>query len=403
MRILHFCVNEHAELYRNMRQTGSDANKTVFMYEWHHYHMVDELRRAGHDVVFFNPAEHIDAPGSAATYSQALLDKVRAEMRNSGLDLLFATATDSMLLPGVIEEIRKIGLPTVNLSCDDYSHPYRVRRISRAFDINWSTVRENREVLAGYGANVTVMPWGANPHVFKPAVAAEDRVVGFVGTLYGGRARNVAMLALADVPVRVHGRAASEINRSIAKVDNPVIRAVKQWGEARERIIQSASFASGRACLRGVLLRSLQEMVIRPPQKRSYDHAVQYAANPSFEEMGECFARMALSLGSLELASTYVLSRPLLFIRLREFEVPMSGGVHLVNRSPELEEYFTDQREMLYYDGTRDLLDKARFYLDPRRDALRSNIRAAARKRAVGEHTWLHRFREIGRQLALSF
>ena len=104
--------------------------------------------------------------------------------------------------------------------------------------------------------------------------------------------------------------------------------------------------------------------------------------------MVRCLNEFAISLGSIELASTYVLKKPLLFIRIREFEAPMSGAVHLVNRMPELEEYFEEDQEMLFYDSVPEMIDKARFYLSPERDTLRQSIRKQARRRAEADHGW---------------
>jgi len=153
----------------------------------------------------------------------------------------------------------------------------------------------------------------------------------------------------------------------------------------------------------GAIKRSLLELVSTPPEKRSLDESIQYCEGPSFEDMGSCVSGLGISLGSIELASTYVLRRPLLFIRLREFEIPMCGGVHLVNRFPELLEYFEEDKEMLFFDTREELVDKVRFYLSPERDRTRQLIREKARERAVHEHTWMHRFQKIGEELGLDF
>ena len=81
----------------------------------------------------------------------------------------------------------------------------------------------------------------------------------------------------------------------------------------------------------------------------------------------------------------------------------MSGGVHLVKRFPELEEYFEPDREMLFYDSPEELVDKAKFYLRPAQDQARQRIRERARIRSVADHTWLARFRRIGDELGLAF
>lgn len=374
MKIIHYC-----------------AHAGGFVYEWHRYHMISELEAAGHQVIDINPVEILGRIGSPDEYSEITVDKVREIYDRAGCDLFFATATDETIRPGAIKEIGRKGIATLNLSCDDLSHPFRVRAISSSFDLTWTTVRENQHILRSYGANVFAMPWGANPHVFKPADVKEDSVVGFVGSCYGARARNLAVLANAGLPVRVYGQPPTGIYGA-APVNHPLVRALYNVGDAWSRVYQSLFFSSGRRCLLGSLKRSVVETFTTPPEKAIPANRIEYLPGPSFQELGTRFSQLAISLGSIELSSTYSLKKPLLFIRLREFEVPMCGGVHLANRLPELGEYFEEDKEMLFYGDLEELIDKARYYLAPERDHQRQKIREHARKRALAEHTWLHRF-----------
>lgn len=366
--------------------------------------MVDELRRAGHDVHYLNPVAVLGRTGSSADYSQVLLDEIAAPTSGADrYDLLFATATDDTIVPDAIDEARRRGLVAVNLSTDDYSHPFRVARVASRFDLNWSTVRENLAIIQGYGARVITMPWGANPHVFKPGSGPADRVIGFIGTTYGARARNIAYLQQAGLPVRVHGRSPDEYYQTDGKGSNPIARAIANFPESWQRFRHGIRFPAGRQCMLSLLWRSIQELPGHLPEQRLDNSRIEYMPGPPFEGMSAALSRMALSLGSIELCSTYVFRQPLLFIRLREFEVAMSGGVHLVNRFPELEEYFEPDREMLFYGSAEELVDKAGFYLRPEQDAERRRIGERARLRSEAEHTWLARFRRIGKMLDLTF
>lgn len=374
-----------------------------YVNSWQYDHIVDELSRAGHDVRFYNAIAELGCEGSAAEYSERLLDALKKDHETRGIDLFFAVAQDALITPEAVGEIRAMGIPTLHLSCDDLSHPFRIRKIAPAFDVNWSTVRESRARLESYGATVRVLPWGTNPHFFRPETVDEERVICFMGTPYGARGRHVANLAQAGVPVRVYGSSSDEMYGRIARVNHPMFRAVKYAGENWQRITRGMAFPEGRKIIGAVLWRSVDEMLRTPPEKALRPGDVDYRPSVPFTEMGRAYSRAGLSLGSIELASTYVLPHPLLFIRLREFEVPMCGGVHLVNRFPEMLEYFEEDREMLYYSSTEELIDKARFWLDRARDGARSEIRVAARRRAEGEHTWLHRFRALGPDLGLKF
>ncbi len=374
-----------------------------FVNSWQTPHIVDELTHAGHDVRFFNAAQEIGRAGTAAEYSQALIDAFRAEHAKNGYDLFFAVAQDALLTADAVQDIRRMGVPTLHLSCDDLSHPFRVTKLASAFDIHWSTVRESKARIESYGGKVVVLPWGTNPHVFRPEKVQEDSVISFMGTPYGARARHLANLAAAGLPVRIYGQAPSQMYGDIAAVNHPLARIFATFGESWKRTVKGLSFPEGRQIIYAALVRSVQETVGNPPEKTLGPEAYELRESPTFENMGQAFSATALSLGSLELASTHVLKNPLLFIRLREFEAPMCGAVHVANRLPELAEYFEEDREMIYFASQEELADKVRFWLSPKRDTARAQIRLAARQRGEGEHTWLHRFRTLGHELGLSF
>ena len=384
MRILHYC-----------------AHGGGFTYEWQHHHMIHELRTAGHDVIVVNPVDTLGHEAEADTYAEIAVEQAKRHAQQ-GVDLFFAMATDDMITAEAVTEIRRHGIPTVNLSCEDYAEPWRVRRTAGSYDILWTTVPENTYVLKSYGARVLHMPFGANPHVFRPVKTEEAAAVGFIGTLYGARARKLSLLVKAGIPSIVHGRPPWE-QYGGQNVKAPLVRAFRDLGHSFKRFSQGLRFASGRQCVCGALKRSLLEMFGTPVEKEGYLDKVSYRPSPAFDEIGKCISSAAIDLGDTELRSTYVMKRPLLFLRLRDFEAPMCGGVHLVNRKPELQEYFTEDEEMLMYDSDDEMIDKARFYLAPERDSRRNSIRRCARARAVSEHTWCHRFSRLGKELGITF
>lgn len=373
-----------------------------FLADAHLYHAVGELNTNGHEVLYVNPRQELGREDSAARYSEILLERVRKEHSGKGVDMFFSLGWDSSLTPEAVTEISRMGIPTVSFSTDDLSHPFRVQKLTPAFDLCWTSARESVGILKGYGAKkVLAMPFASNPHVYRPLNVPEVEGICFIGTAYGARARGIATMAQAGVPVKVHGASPMDVygkNRG-----NPITRALGNFGEASERLVKGMSVPGGRKCIQGAVVRTAQELVSRPPEKDPMKGSVEYLGSAGFEEMAEIFSASALSFGSMEVTSTFVLKEPLLFIRFREFEVAMAGGVHLVNRFPELEEYFEEGTEMLYYDSFEELVDKARHYLAPERAATRQAIRAAASRRAMGEHTWSHRFGKICAELGIPF
>lgn len=382
---------------------GPEFTGREFQYDAHHVHMIDELRRRGHEVLHVNPAALLGRYGTPEDYRGPTVAAVRDFQARGGCDLFFATAVDHSFAPDTARDISALGIPTVNLGMDDYSHPYRVKEVTPAFDLVWTTEPANAHIIRGYGPKKLIhMPFAANPHTFRPEGEERERAFCFIGACYGARARAIALLAQAGLPVRVYGKSPMDIyGEGTSSKSLPAVRALFAYRDGWHRVANSMKFSAGRACVRGAITRTVQNVLRDLPEKHPKAGDVEYRPGPSYDDMPAVFGSTALSLGSTELASTFVLKQPLYFLRFREFEAAMSGAAHVVPRGRELENYYAADREMIFFDGFDDLLDKGRFWLDPKQDSARRKIREAARARSLAEHTWSHRFRKLFESLGI--
>lgn len=80
-------------------------------------------------------------------------------------------------------------------------------------------------------------------------------------------------------------------------------------------------------------------------------------------------------------------------IKARTFEVPGAGGVLVTQAEPTLAEYFDVGREIVVFDGARDLPGRVRQLLGD--DAQRDRIAEAAHERVRRQHTYEQRFAQI--------
>lgn len=80
-------------------------------------------------------------------------------------------------------------------------------------------------------------------------------------------------------------------------------------------------------------------------------------------------------------------------IRLRDFEIPMSGGLMMTGYQEELSLYYEIGKEIVCYDTPAELLDKCRYYL--KHDDEAEAIRRAGLQRALRDHTWANRFQQL--------
>lgn len=123
----------------------------------------------------------------------------------------------------------------------------------------------------------------------------------------------------------------------------------------------------------------------------------------SDSEMISLYSNFALSLNITELRDTYILKTPIHKIHLRAFEIPMCGGLQLASYNDELASYFEDGKEIVFYHDKEEMLDKARYFINPDHTNEIIRMKQAARKRAENEHTWMCRYKTIFDALGLKY
>jgi len=85
-------------------------------------------------------------------------------------------------------------------------------------------------------------------------------------------------------------------------------------------------------------------------------------------------------------------------VKVGLFDFAAAGALVFTNRFAEVERYLAYGREIVGFDSTADLLEKARYYLDHPQEA--EAIRRAGRERVLAEHTWPRVWPRILRRLS---
>lgn len=109
----------------------------------------------------------------------------------------------------------------------------------------------------------------------------------------------------------------------------------------------------------------------------------------SMEEMVRMYSKSRINLGFGGVDA----HEETFCLKGRDFEIPMSGGLYLTERHPELERVFIPGKEIAVYRGFDDLLAKIRHLLAHPEEA--EAIRLAGFRRARREHTWEMRFERV--------
>ena len=279
-------------------------------------------------------------PGDAGwreAMNEGLLRTVQAWAAERPFDAVFAYLSGEQVDSGVLEKLRGLGAPMVNLALNDKEtfvgkvrngHAAGARDICRHFDLCWTSTIDALEKYVVEGATPLYLPEGANPDIHRPYGEGRVYDVSFVGQCYGSRPEVIGRLREAGVRVEAFG----------------------------------PGWPSGPLTM---------------------------------EEMVRTWSRSKINLGFggvLGHNETFCLKG-------RDFEVPMSGGLYLTEHHEELLPFYEIGREIVTYTGFDDLLEKIRWLLsDP--DAAEA-IRRAGRARALREHTWEMRFDRVFRVLGV--
>jgi hypothetical protein len=349
--------------------------------------LYEPLVDMGHDVTLFPTDDGLKARQRRdarlrTRFSQRLLDAFRQKHARKPYDLFFSYFTDGMLEVNAIDEIRRMGVPTCNFSCNNAHQFYLVQSISPHFDYNLHSEKDAREKFLAIGANPLWWPMASNPKYFKPVEAPRTIQASFVGANYALRARYVAHLLENGVDVHVFGPGwlwgTSSACRSAAKRIKYLLLAAM----SRSPMAQYAASAN------------LADHDFRRSLAASFPQNVHPPI--SDEELIAMYSRSHVSLGFLEVYDRHDPSRPVTqHLHLREFEAPMSGALYCTGYTDELAEMFEPDKEVVVYRNQHELLDKVRYYLAHSDHA--KSIRQAGRARALKEHTYHHRFRQLFR------
>jgi len=351
----------------------------------------EPLVEMGHDVVFFDAAEGRRAifrqsQNLRDRFSQKLLDCVVKEHKKKPIDLFFSYFIDGMVDPSVVSRIRELGIPTCNFSCNNVHQFDLVDELSPYFDFNLYAEKNVQSKFEAIGAKGVWFPMASNPKYFKPVLVKRSRDATFVGANYGIRARIVYHLLVSGIDVHMFGPGwqwgAKNEFRSYAKRAYYLTKALI----ACHPISQSISSAL------------LAEHDFRRKLMCQYPQNVHKPL--SDEALIRMYSESHISLGILDVYAehdpTNVLVRHL---HLREFEAPLCGALYCTGYSDELAVHFEPEKEVVTYRNVYELVEKLRYYLaNPEAG---EKVRRAGRARALAEHTYHQRFKQLFHKIGL--
>lgn len=286
-----------------------------------------EIRRAFQRYDYFNLAAFV--PPANRVLNRLLVRRCRQWRPN----LVFVTKGET-LLPGVVSEIRRLGIVAAHWSTDDplgRHHPANTIRNIAEYDWVFTWDRDPARILRARGLAAFYLP-DAAPDVFTPdARVARDLPLTFIGQYSPKRERVLKPLVPLGLAVWGNG-----------------------WRACRSRALRRRHRREFSREMRLVELYRRSLLTVNP-------HDVQVFACTNF----------------------------------RTFEALACDTLPLTEHNDELHNLFDVGREVVTYRSPEELREKARYYLARPEEALA--VARAGRLRVDAEHRILHRIAAVDR------
>ncbi len=362
--------------------------KNVIMNKWQRYHFIDELRRHNISIDIFNPL----------TFSciEEANESVCQQAMKGGYNLFFTNfCNKEMVFPETLARMHEMGLPTLSYRGDNLVMPYNDKYLAKYFDLVWLTAKETQHLYDKWGAKTVFAPYAANPFVYKyDENISLERSICFIGRPYGSRSIMLNSLAEASVHTEVFfGNVSIPEDLLTEEIKFDILGIT-----GHKMILNRLRFPEGRRLIKGSIINRIKGQTTL--KESSF-----ISKNPGVlpDAISALYSKYVLSVASTSAGHTDVLKNPLKIINLRNFEIPMSGGIEICKYNQELAGYYEEDKEIVFYRSNEEFIDKAKYYTQKASDSEIVAIRRSARTRSVNEHTWFHRFKKCFDELGLKY
>jgi len=335
-----------------------------------------------------------------------ILSEVREAHKRRPVDLFLCYFYNSHFDPAGFEDLRSLGIPSVNFYCNSIYQFSNVAAIAARADFSWHAERDARPRYLAVGGKPIWVQMGADPQVYCPVsgVMRADKIC-FIGQRYADRSDWMAALIRASLPVDIYGPgwgAATEVH----EIERP--EPDRYLG--REHPVPG-SRASYMALLRSIVLRhgllrggirAYRQLCHRRKTRRLQPLFSPYAKGAvPFQKIARIFSSYELILNFSNVWADGLPGSALIpHVRLRDFEAPMCRTCYLTGHTDEITGFYEVGQEIDTYHTREELVDKARFYLA--HPDLAERMRERGHRRALRDHTWECRFRELFLKIGLN-
>lgn len=368
------------------------------------------LRQLGHEIVesqvdLLPVSYFMDVPANftreelarRAQVTEEILAEVRRAHQERPLDLFLSYFYNAHFDPAGFEDLRKLGIPSINFYCNSVPQFELVAEIAAKADFSWHSERDARSKYLAVGARPVWVQMGADPDLYHPVEGLErKRSVCFVGQRYADRDRWLVALSSAGVPLDIYGtgwEAGAAKSAGNGAPPDPTYLGRKyhspstpmSYARAIQRNLQSSGLANG-------LIQTARQWQYRRETQRLLARLAPYAKGKA----GDVVATLGAYEVCLNLSNVWTngVGSPLVpHVRLRDFEGPMCRACYLTGHTEEIEDFYEVGKEIETYRTTEELVEKCNFLLT--HPAAAERLRTSGFLRARRDHQWTNRFQTL--------
>jgi hypothetical protein len=339
-----------------------------------------------------------------AQTTERIVNEVRKAQYQRPVHLFLSYFYNSHFDPSGFEEIRGLGIPSINFYCNSIHQFELVAAIAAHVDFSWHPERDARPSYLAVGANPIRVQMGAAPYLYHPVNGTgRQSKACFVGQRYADRDRWLAALVEANIPVDIYGSGWGVENEAPAALES------KEPNYLGRRQIAPGTFASyfelvTKNVRQYGVFGALENLAAQATYRQETHRLMQVLRSQAKGKAGDFASVVSAYEVCLNFSNVWADGRPgsplVSHVRLRDFEAPMCRTCYLTGHSDEIMEVYAVGREIDTYRDRSELVDKSRFYITNPEAA--EKLREAGYRRAIRDHTWRRRFEELFAKIGLS-
>jgi spore maturation protein CgeB len=339
----------------------------------------------------------------AERINEAILSHIEELQTKQTIDLFFCYLYPFQFTPDLFSQLHDLNIPSLYFFCDNLSYEDVARQYASKATLNWVPEKLAISQFRRAGARWIYLPMAANPDINFPVPQEETIDISFFGSKNSYRRDLIGRILRSGLNIKVFGNGwrpdaipyYAEHNPFEGPVPSSPTRAMKMM-----RFLKWKKNAFLRFLQCG--LKPRQRSMAYQQMGKQYENELRSIAVKSalnMDEANQVYSMSAISLGINDHFKPERTPPFLTYTKLRDFEATMAGACYLTQNTPEGPELFTDEKEVMRYSSIEELIDKAKFLL--KSPEYRKKLREAGRKRALAEHTWVHRFEKVFDELGL--